>query len=238
MKNLTLLFALSLCFGVFGQQSLQDINYDLIYYSSIQKYIHENIDPYADKITDIHPSCQSDTDFSGFQKQVKRYTIKREFSEVWDHYLNTNPAKSWEGRLVSFGVLLSKPTNSIIYKGGKFRSIEPGQIIFLNLNLLRGIYQLAMAFEIIKVDKPSKVIEFSYIEGNTSKGIQRLEFEETEEGHTQIVHTSFYKSHSKLRDKVLYPFYHKKATNEFHRNLRRIVTRAKRDKYSSTAMKD
>lgn len=223
MKGLFILVTLVIGSTCFAQTNIDEINFNQIEHKSIVKFINEQHELDVNKISDIRPSCSSSDDLSTFEKQEKKYLIKENFAKVWSNYLNASPTESWEGKLVSFGVLISKPENEILYPGDEFREIDTGQVVFLNLRLLRGIYQLAMAFEVINIDPDNGIIEFSYIEGNKSKGIQRLKFVATPEGYTRIIHSSFYKSHSRLRDKVLYPFFHMKATNEFHRNLRRRV---------------
>jgi hypothetical protein len=38
-------------------------------------------------------------------------------------------------------------------------------------------------------------------------------------GNTRIVHRSYFRSNSRLRDAILYPFFHKRIVNRFHRNM-------------------
>ncbi len=221
MKSTFTLIATFICLQSFPQISMDEIDLAQIHHKKIKNFILEQKVHDVNTITDIVPTCTADSNLTTFKKQEKNYIIKDEFSAVWAKYLKTSPAKSWEGSLVKFGMLISKPENKVIYRGGEFQEIKPGQVIFLDLRLLKGIYHLAMAFEIINIDRNNGIIEFSYIKGNKSRGMQRLKFMPTPEGYTQIIHSSFYKSQSALRDKVLYPFFHKKATNEFHRNLRK-----------------
>jgi hypothetical protein len=221
MKLVALIFFLTIEFFCSAQTSMNEINFNQIGYKKIVAFITDQQEHNVSKITDIKPSCHSNDDLSSFEKQEKDYLIKENFSDVWANYLKASPTESWEGKHVSFGVLLSKQNNQILYRGDDFKSIDTGQVVFLNLRLLRGIYQLAMAFEVINIDPIKGIIEFSYIEGNKSEGIQRLKFIPTPEGYTRIIHTSFYKSHSRLRDKIFYPYFHLRATNEFHRNLKR-----------------
>ncbi len=223
MKYLGLFIAVIIYCQMFSQTSVNEINYDLIQYPQIKKYIDQQKVDRVETLQDFVPSCFATSDLSTYEHQQKEYVIKESLPVVWMNYTNTNPAKSWDGKLVSFGLLVSKKTNSIYYSGDKIPGIDTGQIIFLDLELLGGFYHLAMAFEIIKKDTENGIVEFSYLEGNKTQGIQRLKFKPTEEGYTKIVHSSYFKSSSKLRDKILYPCFHKRLINEFHRNLRRKI---------------
>ena len=86
-----------------------------------------------------------------------------------------------------------------------------------------GIFNIPVAFEIITVDSAEKVIEFSYIEGNKSRGVQHVKFLDIGGGRTEIVHTSYFKSDSRIRDKWIYPFFHEKIVNDFHRNMKKLL---------------
>ena len=59
--------------------------------------------------------------------------------------------------------MYSRKNNAIVYRNDKYQGVENGQILYLNMKLLKGLYNLALAFEVIKVDSVSKIIEFSYV---------------------------------------------------------------------------
>jgi hypothetical protein len=101
--------------------------------------------------------------------------------------------------------------------------IDSGQVYFLNLKIAHGLCNIPVAFEIINIDTEKKIIEFSYIEGNKSMGVQRIKFKELDDNQIRIKHVSYFKSDSNSRDKILYPFFHKKIVNDFHRNMRKIL---------------
>ena len=172
--------------------------------------------------SDIKPSIKTNSKIEGYRNHVKEYFLKDSLTKVWRHYLITNPGNSWNGRKVSFGMLFSKKDKKIVYSDESISKIDTGQVIYLNLKLLKGIANLATVFEFITIDKEKRIIEFSYIKGNVTEGKQRLQFAETPRGHTIILHTSFYKSNSIFRDRFLYPFFHDKISNEFHRNMKRL----------------
>jgi hypothetical protein len=84
------------------------------------------------------------------------------------------------------------------------------------------IKNMATAFEIITVDKEKGIIEFSYIEDNTTHGKQQMNFEQTAEGFTKIIHRSYFKSGSPIRDRYFYPYFHTRLINAYHRNMKKL----------------
>jgi hypothetical protein len=92
------------------------------------------------------------------------------------------------------------------------------------------LYNLAVAFEIIAIDVLNREIIFSYVEGGKSQGEQSIQFIDTKDGYTEIIHSTLFKSDSKFRDKFLYPKFHIKAINEFHKNILRKLLSPSDDK--------
>jgi hypothetical protein len=111
----------------------------------------------------------------------------------------------------------------------EYAELDTGQVFFVNLKLLRGIYNLAVGLEIITIDSQNKTIQFSYVKGGKSEGVQTIRFFETEEGSTKILHISEFRSNSHFRDKRLYPRFHKKFIYEFHENMLLSLGKTKDD---------
>ncbi|HKK81853.1 MAG TPA: hypothetical protein VJ909_06380 [Prolixibacteraceae bacterium] len=225
MKGFAFLIFMLLGIQVYAQISLDDVDYSQVKYRKVRHYIHNQLDRNVKTIYDIKPSVEAGTDLSFYKSVRKSYLIEDSYLNVWDTYVKTSPAESWEGRRFSFGMLVSPALDHIVYRRGKSCAINKGLVVYLELRFLEGIYRSAMAFEIINVNKKQGIIEFSYLEGNFTHGLQRLQFRPTSEGFTEIIHTSFYKSQSKFHDKILYPFFHNRVINEFHRRLRRRMKR-------------
>lgn len=217
-RNLILSLALSASLATFGQSELSTVNFELIPYKTVQAYIHQ-MENNLVSFLDIKPSWTGNAE--GYNSQSKTYKIKGSINDVWAKYKETSPTESWNGKKVMFGFMYSKNQKKPVYGGDNVSQIKPGQVIFLNLKLLK-FYNLAMAFEVLAVDDAKKIIEFSYIEGNASQGKQTLQFVDTEDGNTEIIHSSYFKSDSKLRDKI-YPFFHTRTTNEFHRIMKKLI---------------
>lgn len=208
---------------LYGQQEIDSLNLNRIPYKKVRNYILDIKNHNICFFNELQPSWKSDSTNSDYHIQQKTYFVKENLSRVWDKYRTTSPAEAWHGKKVMFGFMFSKKNNEPVFAGDNFETIDTGQVIFLNLKLLK-FYNLAMAFEIISVNADKKTIEFSYIDGNVSSGKQSLQFLTTDAGYTQIIHSSFFKSDSKIRDKVLYPYFHTRTTNEFHRIMRKIIS--------------
>ncbi len=206
-----------------GQSADAVIDLDLISKKKVRQFI---VDQHIDSLntfTGIEPSWHLGDDINSYNVHEKTFVAKGQLEEVWECYKNANPVDSWDGHIIDFGLLISKYSSTFLYASqGTFSEIDTGQVYFLNLRLLKGIYNLPVAFEIINIDSVNRVMEFSYIEGNITQGKQTLQFSEDENHTTQIVHRSYFKSSSKFRDRI-YPTLHKKVINDFHRNMRHIL---------------
>lgn len=236
MLNKVFLFrrlCLRISFGIFISSSIlisseaqisQTVDLELIHQKQVRNYLIDNEINTLDNFSSIQPSWQENTDEAEFHKHEKVFRINENISEVWKCYNIASPVKSWNGRFVRFVLLISKSSNSVMYaSASNFSEIDTGQVYFLDLKLLKGLFNVPVAFEIITVDEANKVIEFSYIDGNKSQGKQVLQFLDNGDGSTRIVHQSFFKSGSRLRDGFFYPYYHTKIIKQFHRNMRNLV---------------
>ena len=98
-----------------------------------------------------------------------------------------------------------------------------GQILYMDLRLIKGLYHLATAFEITKVEDETGVIEVSYSQSGVNEGKQVIQMEEDRHGNTIIRHTSMIRSGHRFRDRVLYPYFHNRLINAFHRKMKRMA---------------
>jgi hypothetical protein len=201
---------------------LDDIKMERIHQRTIRKYIECQIEEGKHQFYDIQPSWNSGKDLSSFRKKMT-FLLKGNLRDIWQGYVSANPSKSWNGRKISFGLLLLKFPRSIFYNHDPITGVDLGQIYFLKLKLMLGICSIPVAFEIITLDAVKKIIEFSYMEGNKSSGVQQVKFIDLEGDRTEIIHTSYYKSDSHFRDKWMYPHFHKIIINDFHRNMKRFL---------------
>lgn len=223
---LTAVFLLALVYSGAAQTYLSDVEMERIGEEKVEEYIGRQMENDVETFSDVKPSLTPVSSTEGFRFHEREYVVKDELEKVWGHYVGTNPAVAWNASKFGFGVLFSKEDNSLAYPGSEVQGIKQGQVIYLNLNLLKGIKNLATAFEIITVNPKEGVIEFSYLEDNTTHGKQQLTFTTTAKGHTKIVHRSYFKSKSVLRDHFLYPYFHTRMTNTYHRNMKRMFKTA------------
>jgi len=210
-------------FQLKAQIYLNDVELDKISQGKVKEFVKWQQENGIQTFEEIKPSMQSNSDLKGYYVRENVYQVKKGVDEVWNNYLHKSPNESWNGKKVSFGFLFSKKEDRIVYSDENISKIDTGMVVYLNLRLMRGLINIATAFEIITIDQENKIIEFSYLSGNISLGKQRIKFSETPKGYTQILHTSFYKCHNIPKNYFFYPYFHTRATNEFHRNIKRLM---------------
>lgn len=210
-------------FQVESQICLNDVELERISQNKVQEFVEWQQEHGIETFEELKPSMQSSSDIKGYFVHENVYCVKKGIEKVWNKYLNVSPSKSWNGKKVSFGFLFSKKEHKIVYRDENVSKIDTGMVVYLNLRLMKGLINMATAFEIITIDRENKIIEFSYLSGNNSVGKQRIQFFETQKGYTEIIHTSFYKSNSIAKNYFFYPYFHTRATNEFHRNIKRLM---------------
>ena len=219
--SLLLLFTLTLCVCTKGQFYIADVQFNKIEEATVENYLHKQISKEIVTFSDVKPSLEPSSSTDGFLFHEREYVVKDSLHKVWHHYIHTNPGDAWNAGKMNFGMMFSKKKNELVYPNDEVEQIEEGQLVYLNLNLLK-IKNIATAFEIITVDNKDGIIEFSYVEDNMTRGKQQLNFMETPTGKTKIIHRSFFRSKSKLRDHFLYPYFHTRMTNAYHRNMKKL----------------
>lgn len=167
----------------------------------------------------IATSCYSEQDSQLYLTDVRTYVVRAGIDQVWHNYTTITPRKAWNGRLVNFGFLFSRLKNKFVYADNADEPIHVGNIVYVNLRLLRGLKNLGVAFEITRLDEASKVICFCYLRDGISQGSQEIRFTELTSGYTKISHVTHYRSHSAFRDRELYPIFHARFVGEFHQNV-------------------
>lgn len=216
--NLVFIFGLSSLSGF--SQSLKKINFEEIPQRKVRKYIRSRGIDHMQSFSAIHASWKNDVDESDFKAIEEVFYLKNKLSDVWESYRHANPVKIWNRQSVRLGLLILKWSNSIIYTNDSSSSeVDTGQVCFLNLRLMKGIFNVPVAFEITDIDCNKQILEFSYIDNNKSQGKQSIKFFDNGDGRTRIVHRSYFKSDSWLREDLFYPWFHRKFIKEFHENM-------------------
>jgi hypothetical protein len=200
------------------------INVEDIPQRKVRNYIVSRSIDKMDDFSSIHASWKRNFHESDFNIIEKTFFLNYSPSDSWEFYRHANTLKMWNGKTVKFGLLLSKCTNSAISTfNSSFHEIDTGDVYFLNLKLFKGLLNVEVAFEITRIDSKQRIMEFSYIDNNKSLGKQCIQFFDDGWGNTKIVHRSYFKSDSNIRDKLFYPYFHKKFINEFHRNMGKLI---------------
>lgn len=161
-------------------------------------------------------------DGKAYNKHIKSFEIQGSIDIVWNTYKTISPEETRVGNMVSFGLMFSRKRNTIFYPGDRYTGMEPGQLIFLNLNLL-GLTQLAVGHEIVEVNDTERNFKICYLQNGASTGTQLIQLKQESENQTTVTHETWYRSDSFFRDRVLYPPFHEKGLTEFHESVKRKV---------------
>jgi hypothetical protein len=185
-----------------------------------QKMNADNALPY----NTLEPTYKKGQSLKGFYYLESDYYYRENINEVWKIYNKTSPAEAWNGRMISFGLLITKWKDKNLYNNDKnYAGVDTGQVFFVNLKIMGGLYNLAVGLEIINIDTLNKSITYSYIKGGKSRGKQTLYFIPTKNGHTEIIHKTAFTGDSFLRERCIYPIFHRKLIDEFHSNMKRSL---------------
>jgi hypothetical protein len=217
-----ILFSILILFELnsYSQTSIDCIDLSRIPQRKIRHLIQHERNTTIHYLTDFKPSCKDDQEYTDFTVMENSYLIKEKPEDVWRIYKNTNLSAAWTGKMISFGLLFSKWSDQIQYNNEPaYSKIDTGQVFFIDLKIFKGLYNLPVGVQVLKIDSLLHSFTFSYLEGGKSRGLQTIRLIDADNGFTRVIHTSAFKSNSPFRDKHLYPFFHTKILNEFHQNI-------------------
>lgn len=161
-------------------------------------------------------------DLTKYGQQTEVLSIPFPVSQVWKAYTAGHPSENWAGPMVNFIFAYAPATDSFLYPDTQLESgMSEGMQFYCWLNILGP--RLVIGLKLMKLDPEARIMEIAYIEGGLYKGLQRLEFKEAPADSTQIIHQSYFKSNSQLRDLILYPFFHRMTVGEFHRKKAQLL---------------
>ncbi len=226
MKLWLLLLTLSASGAGYAQNASEKIDMARIPQKKIRTLIEDQFTGNGlQDFNELRSTYHKGQNMQGYRFLESVYYIRENPDRVWQAYQVTSPAESWNGSMVSFGLLIAKWENTLLYQNDQsFAGIDTGQVIYINLKILKGLYNLAVGLEIINIDSVSRSITYSYLRGGKSRGEQTIYFIPTRKGYTEIIHRTVFRSNSFLRDRYLYPYFHRIAINEFHRNMKRSLS--------------
>jgi len=218
-KLIVLLGILSWSTLSFAQLSINSIDFDRISQKKVRSLLKKQQSHGIEFFRDLRPSCYSEQDSVSYSSHKSSQTIREKIQTVWDKLKSIKPHDEYCGKMVSFGFLYSSKFDRILYSDDDYQEIEEGEIIYLNLKLLGGIKNIAVALEVTRVDDENKTIQLCYLNNGMTEGTQQIKLSENTDGNTVICQETRYKNLSKFREKWLYPLFHQKAVNELHKNL-------------------
>lgn len=198
-----------------------DVDVERIAPKKLRKSIIESQLFMVDNIIDLSPTCPQIEDSTHYYHNYTVY-FDAPIDSVWKVYNTLNPAEAWNSKIISFGFAYFRESGDFLYEGESFDQLTEGQIQFLNLRYLWGIFKLNNALELIEINEDSKMLRFCYVKYGKSEGTQIITL--VEEGEqTKVIHDTYYKSDSKFRDKRLYPYFHKITVKDLHENVEKAL---------------
>lgn len=211
-------------FALLSQKGINEVDMESIPYKKVRSYIlKQQTDSHVNTFADIQPTCQNQSEFEGFSTFSRTFVIKANLADVWTTYISSSPITLWKTRKSAVGMVYNRVTDELSYSNDTCSGSELGQVMYLNLKLVKGLYKLATALEITDIQDENGVIEISYLEFGKNEGKQLISMNDNGYGYTVITHTSIIKSGSALRDKLLYPYFHNRLINSFHKNMKQRV---------------
>lgn len=209
--------------AVQAQTRLSGIDNSRVKQKSIRNFLKGQMKTGIVYFEDFRPSVTAQTDTSQFDFNVHHFRLQQSPLLVWNTYITAHPAQIWQGKVVSCGFVYSPVSKRVIFADDKYPGLEPGQIFFIEMRVLFGLVKFPVCFMVTKIDENQHAITFSYVSSGSSKGAQTIRLVGDGKGETEIIHSSIHQTENVLRDKTLYPIYHRKAIQEVHHNIRNTI---------------
>lgn len=152
----------------------------------------------------------------------RRYYVSASPQELWNLYRSIDQRTLWSGPVAFFrGMADSVRDDFFTAADPVVPPVEECQSYLVHLRFLR-VVRMNAAFRITSVSDAYRTLEFTYLEDNTSWGRQRIVITPTPpgegyEGGSTVDHHTQYASGRVIRDRLLYPPFHSRAIDEFHR---------------------
>lgn len=179
---------------------------------SVKQFISENPDPSL-----YRASCPSMEACKDYPHHLKRYRIKGDAKELFSKLVARSGKDAWSGDSEFQLAYLPDSKVTVTKNEVEQPSVRLGDIYMLDLNILNKVH-MAVAFQIVELNRETNTFAFSYLDQNKSSGIQHIQFIQKGE-ETVIVHQTYFKSDSKFRDAILYRPFHTLLLNDFYDNF-------------------
>lgn len=206
-----------------AQTRLSDIDTSRIKQKSVRNFLKSQMNSGIAYFEDFKPSVDEQTDSSHFDFNSHRFHLQQTLATAWNAYLTAHPAKVWQSKIVSCGLIYSPISKRIIFPDDNYPGLETEQIFFIEMRILCGLVKFPVCFMVTQIDESHHAITFSYVSSGSSKGSQTIRLTDDGKGSTKIIHSSIHQTENILRDKTLYPIYHRKAIKEVHKNIKNIL---------------
>lgn len=203
--------------------SLQQIDLERIPQKKIREFIRYQIKNQITSFDKLASSCRPGDLMTGYRFHERVYTCNYPAEQLWQHYLAADPSITWNTSMLTFGLMISKQEQKVMYIGDIYAGASVGQVMFVTIEILGGMVKVPVAHEIIDINPEKRYLEVSYVKGGKSEGVQRISFYDNQDQTTRIVHTTYYRSASWFRDKFLYPFFHTLVINKYHDNMIKLL---------------
>lgn len=207
----------------YAQTPISSVDLSRIRHKKVRSLVRNQLQLGIKYLSDLTPSCFAKQDSNSYKLLRCTQTIKGKAQRVWSKIKSTRLKDQYCGPMVSMGLLYSGRDDRLFYDNDEFPGVEEDQIVFLNLRLLHGIRNLAVALKVTRVDDANKTIDLCYLSHGMSEGTQQIRLIEDANGNTIISQETRYRNRSKFREKRLYPFFHRRAINELHSILKRLI---------------
>ncbi len=203
-----------------GQISLSNIDGENLCSRKIRKYVEGFRKHNFLTFSDLEASIGSEFLKENFSVHNGGFTVDAPLKKVWETSISANPSELRRGSILSLAFIYNKADEKLLFLPDlKNYNLVVEQIYFINLRLMKGFFNLPTALKVTKIDASQNIIEFTYLRGGKSEGRQILHFIAETETRTRVDHITYYRSHSKFRDKRLYPHFHQLAISELHKNM-------------------
>lgn len=195
------------------------IDHSLINSLKTKDYLTLNSLKNTGDLKGIIPLCYIENESEDFLLHQAEYIAPASLEKVWKAYIEIPPADAWSGRRVQFSFSYDRTSDSISYLDDEYKGLFEGQLIFLEIKIAKGLLKLAVTHQVNQINEAEKSLKLCYVEGGKASGSQLIKLVENGPHSTKVIHDTYFKSDSKFRDKVLYPFVHGRIVGEFHKNV-------------------
>lgn len=200
---------------------INEVDLEQIHYKKLKKSLVKHKLYLADNINKLASTCSELSD-SIYSFHTHTFYYDKSIERVWNAYKMINPSDAWNGKITHFGFAFDKGNGNFLYQKEAFNGLKEGQIQFLYLRYLGGLFKLTIAHEVTRLDETAKEMQFCYLKYGKSQGTQIIKIEKSGQ-LTKVTHSTYYKSKSKFRDKMIYPYFHQKTIEELHANVGKMM---------------